>query len=117
VDAGEEPEPEPEVNTTETLPASTTDNSTGANKEESDARIKQIQVKQLRCNQLCRSRKLNPLIPPFSHSGNLYCIQKISMTCPTSTKDYCCSDIIAKCSIIHSVRYIRDYKLKALPAS
>ncbi|XP_023714737.2 uncharacterized protein LOC111868381 [Cryptotermes secundus] len=44
VDAGEEPEPEPEVNTTETLPASTTDNSTGANKEESDARIKQIQV-------------------------------------------------------------------------
>jgi hypothetical protein len=45
VDAGEEPEPEPEVNTTETFPASTTDNSTGANKEESDARIKQIQVK------------------------------------------------------------------------
>jgi hypothetical protein len=98
VDAGEEPEPEPEVNTTETLPASTTDNSTGANKEESDARIKQIQVKQLRCNQLCISRKLNPLIPLFCHSGNLYFIQKISMVCPTSTKDYCSSDIIAKCS-------------------
>lgn len=44
VDADEEPEPEPEVNITETLPASTTDSSTGANKEESDARIKQIQV-------------------------------------------------------------------------
>jgi hypothetical protein len=50
VDAGVEPEPEPEVNTTETFLASTTDNSTGANKEESNARIKQIQVNQLRSN-------------------------------------------------------------------
>jgi hypothetical protein len=48
VDAGEEPEPEPEVNMTETFPTTTTVNSTGANKEESDARIKQIQVNQLR---------------------------------------------------------------------
>ncbi|XP_069671717.1 uncharacterized protein [Periplaneta americana] len=46
VDAGQEPElePEPEVSAAETVHASTTDNSTGANKEESDARIKQIQV-------------------------------------------------------------------------
>lgn len=46
VDAGQEPEPEldPAFTATETEQASTTDNSTGVNKEESDARIKQIQV-------------------------------------------------------------------------
>ncbi|KAJ9576844.1 hypothetical protein L9F63_006618 [Diploptera punctata] len=47
VDAGQEPEPElePEITAPETEEAATTasDNSTGANKEESDARIKQIQ--------------------------------------------------------------------------
>ncbi|PSN35195.1 hypothetical protein C0J52_22966 [Blattella germanica] len=39
-----EPEPEPEESTAETVQASATDSTTGANKEECDARIKQIQV-------------------------------------------------------------------------
>ena len=46
MDAGQEPEPQldPAFRTAETEQASRTDNSTGINKEESDARIKQIQV-------------------------------------------------------------------------
>jgi len=48
VDAGQEHdlEPEIEVCAADTVRASKTDNSTGANKEESNARIKQIQVNQ-----------------------------------------------------------------------
>jgi hypothetical protein len=46
VDAGEKPEPEPEVSAAKTVQMSTTDSSTRDMKEESDARIKQIQVNQ-----------------------------------------------------------------------
>lgn len=46
VDAGEKPEPELEVNTAKTVQTSTTDSDTRDMKEESDARIKQIQVNQ-----------------------------------------------------------------------
>ncbi|XP_021917732.1 uncharacterized protein LOC110828888 isoform X2 [Zootermopsis nevadensis] len=44
VDAGEKPEPELEVNTAKTVQTSTTDSDTRDMKEESDARIKQIQI-------------------------------------------------------------------------
>jgi hypothetical protein len=46
VDAGEKPEPELEVSTEKTVQMFTTDSSTREMKEESDARIKQIQVNQ-----------------------------------------------------------------------
>jgi hypothetical protein len=51
VDAGQEPEPE--VHTAETVQLPTTADSARTDKDESDARIKQIQVKQLRVPRKC----------------------------------------------------------------